>query len=452
MARSPKLTTWLVYISAVLSYLVAVAHRSSLAALGVTTQERFEIDSTTLAMFAVLQMLVYAAMQIPVGVLIDRVGPSAMIISGLVMMNVAQTAMALSENLPLIIAARVLLGAGDATIFMSMVRILVNWFPAKMIPTLSQISAMFGQVGQLVSVLPLPIVISLFGWTAGFMALVAGGVFTLLLCILTLQDTPAEGKAIKQMMRGELKEVLETTQISVVTGAIPIVAQPPMGKNARFGSILKKIGQSIKLPGVQLAFWVHFTAPFAGSMFASLWGFPFLTRGMGLTDSTAYSMLVVSIVSGLFTGLIVGPIVTKFMRYRVHIVVGVILLTLTVWSLVIFLPGRAPLWLIVTLVVIGALGGPLSLVGFDIARTHVSPTRLSTATGFVNIGGYISTLLLIALIGLLLDLQGANTPELQNYDAFRLAFSSQYLFWILGLVMIAITYPKALRDFRKLKA
>jgi hypothetical protein len=32
-------------------------------------------------------------------------------------------------------------------------------------------------------------------------------------------------------------------------------------------------------PGTRLAFWSHFTTPFAGTAFVLLWGMPFLTAG-----------------------------------------------------------------------------------------------------------------------------------------------------------------------------
>ena len=60
-----------------LVYLVAVFHRSSLAVAGLAAADRFDITASQLAMFTMLQLLVYAGLQIPVGLLVDRFGPPA---------------------------------------------------------------------------------------------------------------------------------------------------------------------------------------------------------------------------------------------------------------------------------------------------------------------------------------------------------------------------------------
>lgn len=57
--------------------LAAVFHRSSLAVAGLAATERFGIGASKLATFTMLQLLVDAGMQIPVGLLIERIGPPA---------------------------------------------------------------------------------------------------------------------------------------------------------------------------------------------------------------------------------------------------------------------------------------------------------------------------------------------------------------------------------------
>ena len=38
-------------------------------------------------------------------------------------------------------------------------------------------------------------------------------------------------------------------------------------------------------PGTRLGMWSHFTSQFSTTVFAMLWGFPFLVRGQGLSPS-----------------------------------------------------------------------------------------------------------------------------------------------------------------------
>lgn len=55
---------WLVGLTV---YFVAVLQRSSLAVAGLLAAERFDITASQLSTFVVLQLLVYALMQVPVG-------------------------------------------------------------------------------------------------------------------------------------------------------------------------------------------------------------------------------------------------------------------------------------------------------------------------------------------------------------------------------------------------
>ena len=83
-----------------LIYVLAVFHRSSLGVAGLVATERFDISATQLATFTMLQLLVYAGMQVPVGLLIDRFGPRSVLLIGLVMMTLAQAAFAFADNYP----------------------------------------------------------------------------------------------------------------------------------------------------------------------------------------------------------------------------------------------------------------------------------------------------------------------------------------------------------------
>jgi MFS family permease len=77
---------WLVWGAAVFAYVVAVLQRSSLGVSGVEAQHLFGVSASTLSTLAVVQLVVYAGLQIPVGVLLDRVGPKRLIVAGAVLL------------------------------------------------------------------------------------------------------------------------------------------------------------------------------------------------------------------------------------------------------------------------------------------------------------------------------------------------------------------------------
>src|SRR4029453_772208 len=76
-----KRRAWVIWLVALSVYVLAVFHRSSLGVAGLLATERFDISATQLAMFTVLQLLVYAGMQVPVGVALDRYGSRKLLLA-----------------------------------------------------------------------------------------------------------------------------------------------------------------------------------------------------------------------------------------------------------------------------------------------------------------------------------------------------------------------------------
>lgn len=144
-------------------------------------------------------------------------------------------------------------------------------------------------------------------------------------------------------------------------------------------------------PGTRLGLWSHFTSQFGMTVFTLLWGFPFLVRGQGLSEGTASVLLVLMTVSAMVTGPVLGGLVGRFPYHRSRLVLGIVGSIATVWAVVLLWPGRAPLPLLVLLVMVTALGGPGSMVGFDLARTFKPQHRIGSALGVVNVGGFVAS-------------------------------------------------------------
>ena len=132
-----------------------------------------------------------------------------------------------------------------------------------------------------------------------------------------------------------------------------------------------------------------------------------------------------------------GEAVARHPLRRSWIVLTIVGSTIVVWTAVLVLPDPAPRWLLRLLVVVLAVGGPASMIGFDFARTFNPPNRIGTATGIVNVGGFFSGLVLILAVGVLLDLTGSG--ETYSLDGFRIAFSAQYVIWAIGIAGILRT-------------
>lgn len=460
---------WLVWIVAAILYSVAILNRSSLSSLGPLAQQHFQIDATVLSAFAVIQLVVYAAMQIPVGVMLDRFGPTILILFGGLLMVLGQLIMATVHEVSLAIAARVLVGIGDACTFISVIRMLPEWFSVRHLPTLAQVTGLIGQMGQLVSVTPLAIAVGVYGWTGGFVGVAAIGLFLLLIGAFVLRDGPGIGTIVERIT-GKLGRVSREAQslgVSDNTAMLAAVAPPATEMfpvisdaylsaadgtarrklpGANFWSQLRRL---LSIPGVRLAYWVHFTTPFALTCFVLLWGTPFLTGGVGLTKPVAGTLLSLAIVSGMVSGVLLGPLTSRFAERRVVITMGTVIAAMLVWGAVFVWPGSPPVWLLAVLMIVIASGGPASMVAFDIGRSHTPRSLSGFSTGFINTAGFTSALLVIMLIGLILDWQGAGSPDSYTLGAFEWAFAVQIPFWLFGTTMVIIEYWKTKRWMSK---
>jgi len=146
-------------------------------------------------------------------------------------------------------------------------------------------------------------------------------------------------------------------------------------------------------------------------------------------------------------GPLLGRLCGRWPLRRSVLVFGILGLTASIWTVVLVLPGPAPLWLLVVLVVVLGTNGPGSMIGFDFARTWNPVERQGSASGVVNVGGFVASLLTILAVGAVLDLLTPGSSTDYSLDAFRAAFSVQYVFWAVGLVGV-IRHRRQLRDRR----
>jgi MFS family permease len=403
---------WAVWTVGLAAYILAVLHRTSLGVAGLDAQDRFHIGASTLASFAVLQLLVYAGLQVPVGVLLDRFGSVRLVVAGGLVMAAGQALMATTTGVEGAVLARILVGAGDAMTFISVLRLVPQWFPARRVPVLTQLTGLVGQAGQVLSAVPLAALLAAQGWSTAFLGTAGAGVFVALVALVALRDTPE-----RRISTGE---------------AVTL---------RRLGSDLS---DAWRHPGTRLGLWTHFTTQFTGTVFALMWGFPFLIAGQGLPRATASSLLTLFVLVGMAAGPLIGVLVQRHPLRRSWLVLGIIAVNAGAWTLVLAWPGQAPMPVLILLVVALGLGGPGSMIGFDYARTFNPPNRLGTATGVVNVGGFVASLVTILLIGLILD---ARTGGRSDYgiDDFKVAMAVQYLIFAIGLTGILRTRRLARR-------
>lgn len=382
--------SWVVFGGAVFAYIVGVTQRTSFGVLGVDATERFGVTAAAISTVAVVQIIVYAALQIPVGVLADRIGSRTLIVAGALVMAIGQVTLAVAPAFWLVVVARVLVGIGDALTFVSVIRLLPNWFGGRVLPQLSQWVGMLGQLGQIIATVPFAFLFHATAWQPAL--LIASG-FSVLGAVV----------ALALIRRGEPP---------AATSPVPV------------GGPFRQLGSTVRRPGTQLGFWVHLVGGTAPTVMALMWGYPFLTAGLGLEVSAAAGIFSLLVVGTVVAGPVIGYLMARFPLRRSNLVLFVVTVIAGLWLAVILWPGVPPIGLVAALYFAVGMGGPGSLVGFDVARTFNPSHALGSASGIVNTGGFLGGFLAILGMGVVIDAVRTASGNVQLYslDAFRLAF------------------------------
>ncbi|MFG2821882.1 nitrate/nitrite transporter [Kitasatospora sp. NPDC048365] len=395
---------WVAWAIGCSVYVLAVVHRTSLGVAGLDATARFGIGASALATFSILQVLVYAAMQIPVGLLVDRFGPRRVLLLGVLLMSGGQLAFALSTGYGPALVSRAVLGCGDAMTFISVLRVAARWFPPARNPLVAQLTGLVGTGGNLVTTVVLAQALHSQGWTRTFGTIAVAGTAVFALVALLLREGPPG------------------------TSVLPV-------EPVRRMSVRRQIRDSWREPGTRLGMWVHFTTAFPAAAFGLLWGLPYLVEGQGMTRAEAGGMLSLLVLSSMAFGLLFGRLVSRSAALRMPITLTVLGVTALGWAVTLaWAGGHPPLWLLVLLLVVMGSNGPASLIGLDYARSSNPAERMGTASGIANMGGFIGAMVTLLGIGVLLDL--LSDGDGYSAAAYRLAFCFQFLPLAVGTGMI----------------
>jgi MFS family permease len=399
-----KVKTRLILGVAVFAYFVSVLERSSMGVASLAAVERFQVGAATLSSLAVAQLAVYASMQIPTGMLLDKFGARKLIIFGSFMTGIGNLVVALAPVFGLAILGRMVVGFGDAFVFVSMIRLINGWAPGPQATKYTQLFANIGQLGQIASAVPFAYLLNSKGWEPAFTIAASLAFIAATLGFLFLRNEPG---ALEQSEK------------------IGLGLWPQFKENLRD-------------PHTRKAFWVHFTMQSSGSMFILLWGYPFMIQGEGLSRPVASGLLASFVFIGFFVGPVLSSLCIKWPERR-HLIVATLYSAIAIaWLLIFLTPGTNPFWQIILLVLSIGIGGPASMIAFDYSRVAIPKHRLGSSNGIINSGGFVATFISMALVGIALDtvhtLHLVGNQALYSLAAFKLAFPLELAVITFGLI------------------
>lgn len=418
----------LVWGTGVLLYTMAVTGRTSFGVASVEAMDQFHIDANQLAVFATLQLGTYSLAQIPVGLLVDRFGPRKLLIAGALIMGVGQVVLAFSGNYALALFARVLVGAGDATAFSSLMRLVPAWIPLRLTPLFSQLSGALGQFGQFLSAVPFMALLNTAGWTNAFLSFGAMGLLLALIAFVLIQDSPEDPSRKRPKQSQQQKGMSE---------------KPAEGKASTGPRTMEVFASVVKDRVCWHGFFVHWVGLGTLVVFTMLWGLPIMTLGLEQSHGFAGMALTLATVGTVLAGPFVGIMSARVGQNRWTITLAGSGLAMLGW-LWLFAPAehRGATATMVVVILMGVFA-PVSNLGFDSVRERVPRQRLATGTGLANMGGWTAGMISAQIMGLSLSLTAPDGSY--HWPDFRIAWVVVVVVWIFGVIGVLLTRPDSKR-------
>ncbi len=166
-------------------FFLSFMFRNANAVISKDLATEFSLSSSELGLLTSAYFFSFAAMQVPVGIFLDRYGPRR-VTSGLLLVLAAGAAtFALAAGSGSLTFGRALIGMGASACLMGSMKAFSVWFPLERMATLNGWAMAIGALGAVTATAPMEFFSSLMGWRAMFGCL-AGVTVVVAACIFFL--------------------------------------------------------------------------------------------------------------------------------------------------------------------------------------------------------------------------------------------------------------------------
>jgi sugar phosphate permease len=393
---------WVVFLSILLTYLLIVSQRTAPGLISDQLMKDFNITASTIGLLTSIQFFAYAGLQIPIGILSDRFGPNFFLVIGALLTGIGTLIYSLATNELVLLFARLLVGTGDSAIWVNLVLILSQWFKVREFVGLLGIAGMAGSFGFLLATVPFSAWITRSGWrppffTSGIMVVLCG---VLLYYVLVKKPKTFEWN-----------------------DTIPKKQKKPREKTL---ILLRRIFTTRQ---AWATFFCHFGTVGTYVGFIGSWAVPYGMHVYGLSRSDASQLIMV----GLF-GAIIGAPLTSWISSRLDSIkrpyVIVHCIVFLCWASFLFMNGKPPVLMLTIIFFLIGYGNGASALTFAIVRKSFDIKEVGVVSGFANMGGFLSAVLLPSIFGKVLDHFHASASSV----GYQYGFIIPVIFASLGLV------------------
>lgn len=409
---------WSIFAILGLTYVFVFFHRMAPAAIADELMSSFGATGASLGSLAAVYFFIYAAMQVPAGVMADTLGPRYTFFLGNLTAGAGALIFGMAGTFHTAYIGRFLVGLGVSVIYISFLKFNATWFSPQRFAILVGLTSLIGNLGSMTAAGPFTELLRLFSWREVFYGIGAVSILLGVLSIMIVRNRP-EDAGFPSIQERE--------------GGAPSAPAAPF----RFSDLW----DVLRGKGVWPIFWIFFGV--TGSLYAitGLWGIPYLRDVFGLSRTESASYLTVTLAAVAVGGLFAGWL-SDTLRRRKPVILGGVILFLCSLAAFLYLPWKPGLSGYTLFFMIGC-SSTGCLVGFASVKEHNNPAFSGIATSVVNTGTFLATVLMQPFMGWVLDRtwNGATAHGVRVYsragyhDAFLLLFGGACLALIAALMI-----------------
>src|SRR5262245_3145512 len=169
-------------------YYLSYLFRTINALIAADLTADLSLTAADLGLLTAVYFLVFAAVQIPFGILLDRHGPRTLQSTLLLIASAGSLLFALADTLLGLLAGRALIGVGVALALMAGFKAIVLWFPAERLALTNGWLVALGALGAVTATAPAELLVGSVGWRGLFAVLGALSALAALLIIGLVPD------------------------------------------------------------------------------------------------------------------------------------------------------------------------------------------------------------------------------------------------------------------------
>jgi predicted MFS family arabinose efflux permease len=386
-AGAARSDTALFLIAALVAiYAISQFLRNSIGVIANDLARELSLSATQTGLLSSAFFFSFAAVQIPVGIAIDRYGPKRTMLVTAVVTVAGTICFALAPSASWLVAARALMGLGCSTFLMAPLVIYSRRFPPVRFAGLASLHMGLANIGTLTATAPLAAATAFLGWRTSFLA-VAG-----LTAVITL----------------------------LLVWAVPKDESASRGRES-LGAAFRGVAAAMKVRSFWPVFFVHLATYSCFASVIGLWGGPWLTDVHGADLEIRGRILLLGAMAQI-AGLLLWGVFDRFVgSYKRLVLTGGLITVLLLGGLIV-LPldiASAAVW--------------FGLFGFCVAYTPVliahgkslfPPELTGRGMTLMNIGTMGGAFLSQSMTGVLIDLTGRAGNGAYPAESYRLVFAA----------------------------